>query len=205
VTIADDDTTGPTTVSFQDGVSPSSSYAGTRDTYISQASPTSNYGTLNVLRVDGDAGSGMDLSTLLRWDVLSIPAGSVVQSVALTIFVTDPSPNTYQVYELKRPWVENQATWQVFAAGSNWAAAGANGALDRGSAVLGTVTASAQGSYTLTLNSAGLNLVQSWVDTPSTNNGIIIANTTNADALFFRPRHASNTANRPKLTVTYVP
>jgi hypothetical protein len=202
--IIDNDTAAPNTLSFQDGVSPSSSYAGTRDTYISEPNTNSNYGTANVLRVDGDAGSGKDLSALLKWDLSSIPAGSLVQSVTLTILVTDKSNHPYQVYELTRPWVENQATWRVYATASKWSVAGAKGSQDRKSTVLGTVSASALGSYTLTLNSSGVATVQSWVDTPSANNGIIVANTTSADVLVFSARHVSTRANRPKLTVTYV-
>jgi hypothetical protein len=205
VTIADNDTAaGPNTSSFQDGVSPASSYAGTRDTCISEPNPSSKFGTANAVRVDGNAGSGKDLSALLKWDLSSIPAGSQVQAVSLTIYVTDRSDQPYQVYELMRPWVENQATWNVYATGSNWSFAGAKGSLDRSSTVVVTVTASAVGSYTLTLNSSGLDMVQSWVDTPSANNGIIVANTTSSDLLVFSTRHVSTRANRPRLTVTYV-
>jgi hypothetical protein len=190
------------TVSFQDGVSPSPSYAGTRDTYISQGSPTSNFGASTTIKVNGAAGN--DLSGLVKWDISSIAAGNVVQTVTITFNVTNKSANSYQVYELKRPWVENQATWNVYATGSNWSVPGAQGSSDRGSTVLGTVTASALGSYTLTLNSSGVALVQSWVNTPSTNNGIIIANATNTDNLVLSSRSATTPAKRPKLTVTYV-
>jgi hypothetical protein len=66
------------------------------------------------------------------------------------------------------------------------------------------VTASALGSYTLTLNGSGVALVQSWVNAPSSNNGLIIANTTSSDDLIVSARNASTKANRPKLTVTYL-
>jgi len=56
---------------------------------------------------------------------------------------------------------------------------------------------------TITLNAAGIALVQSWVDSPSTNNGIIIDNPTVTDGLAFASREASTASNRPKLTVTY--
>ena len=77
--------------------------------------------------------------------------------------------------------------------------------MDRGSTVLGTVSASALGSYVLTLNSSGVALVQSWVNTPSTNNGILVANTTSSDGLAVSSRNATTAAKRPKLTVTYIP
>ncbi|HJS59689.1 MAG TPA: DNRLRE domain-containing protein [Vicinamibacteria bacterium] len=204
LTITDNDSATGATRSFQDGVSPASSYAGTKDTYISEPNPTSKFGTATTLRVDGDAGSGQDLSTLLTWDISSIPSGRTVQTATITILVTNKSAQPYQVFELKRPWVEGQASWNVYATGSAWSVPGAKGSLDRGSTVLGTVAASALGSYTFTLNSSGVALVQSWVNAPSSNNGLIIANTTSSDDLIFSARHVSTTANRPKLTVTYV-
>ena len=203
LTITDNDTT--TTVSFQNGLLPSSSYAGSRDTYISEASPTSNFGTASTVKVDGDVGSGKDLVALLNWDISSILAGSVVQTATVTFDVTNKSGKPYQVYELKRAWVETQATWNVYATGGSWSTPGAKGALDRGSTVLGTVSASALGSYVLTLNSSGVALVQSWVNTPSTNNGILVANTTSSDGLAVSSRNATTAAKRPKLTVTYIP
>jgi len=201
LTIQDNDTT----VSFQDGLSPSSGYAGTRDTHISEAKPRANFGTASAVRVDGDVGSGKDLVGLLMWDVSSIPAGSAVQAVTITFEVTDKSGKPYEVYEVRRPWLENQATWNVYATGANWSTPGAKGSLDRGSTVLGTVSGSALGSYVLTLNASGVALVQSWVDNPSANNGILIANAANADGLAVNSRNASTAAKRPKLAVTYAP
>jgi len=48
-------------------------------------------------------------------------------------------------------------------------------------------------------------LVQSWVDFPDQNNGLIIDNsTTVADTMAFDSRNTLTAGNRPKLTVTYV-
>ena len=80
-------------VSFQDGVSPTTSYSGTTDTYLSQNAPTSNFGSSITLLLDGDdpGGSGNDLASILRWDISSIPAGSIVDAaqVALDVFRPD--------------------------------------------------------------------------------------------------------------------
>ena len=203
LTITDNDTSSGNSKAFQDGVSPTSSYAGTKDTYIAETNPNAEFGTATTLKVDGDAGSGKDLSTLLMWDVSSIPSGSTVQTATITIYVTNKSAQPYQVYELKRNWVETQANWNFYASGSKWSTSGAKGSLDRGSTVLGTVSASALGSYTLTLNSSGIALVQSWVNSPSANRGIIITSMTSSDDVVFSARNVSTRANRPKLTVTY--
>src|SRR5439155_2595322 len=94
------------TLSYQNGVLPTSLYAGTRDTVIDQTAPTSNYGTATTLRADGDDGTGKDVYALLRWTSLTIPTGSTVKSVTITLNVTNPTSVTYELYALKRNWVE---------------------------------------------------------------------------------------------------
>jgi hypothetical protein len=66
----------PVTVSFQNGVLPTSAYAGNTDSSIKQATATQNYGAAVSLEADGDDGSGVDKSALLRWTLSGIPAGS---------------------------------------------------------------------------------------------------------------------------------
>lgn len=198
-------TTGAnTTVSFQNGVLPSSSYAGMIDTILKQGSATSNFGTGTTLEVDGDDGSGVDKSILLKWDTSAIPTSAVATSASLTFKVVDTTASAYQLYQIKQSWVETQATWNIFATGSNWQTAGAFGANDRGTAVLGTAGPATSGTlYTITLNTAGLAVVQSWINNPASNFGLIIGSATNTDGLDFSSSEVSATADRPKLTVIY--
>jgi hypothetical protein len=193
------------TKAFQNGVAPSSTYAGTRDTYISEASPTTNYGTATPLLLDGDTTGGKDAYVLLKWDVTAIPSGSTVQSAKVKFYVTNASTQTYEFYALNRAWVETQATWNLAATGSSWSVPGAKGSTDRGSTVRGTVTATATGAVTVTLNSSGVSLVQSWVNSPSSNHGFLLADSANADSLQFASREATTASQRPRLEVTYVP
>ena len=90
----------------------------------------------------------------------------------------------------------------VFRRGA-WSVAGAQAALDRGTTVLGTLTASAKGKLTITLNAAGIAVVQKWVNNPAVNFGFAIQNYNNANAVVFDSREATAVANRPKLTVGY--
>ena len=193
--------------SFQDGVAPNSGYAGTSDTYLSENAPTSNFGSSAALVLDGNDPSptGNDLVTVIKWDTSSIPAGSLVDSAQIAIDVFDASTGSYEIYEMKRYWIESEATWNIFAAGNNWQTPGANGPLDRGSTVLGAVTASAVGPYTISLGPDALTLVQSWIDTPGSNNGLIIANTTTGNGLDFRSSEYGTATSRPKLTISYSP
>jgi hypothetical protein len=189
-------------LSFQNGALPSSAYAGNTDATIKQANPTTNYGNATTLEADGDDGGGVDKSVLLQWSVSAIPAGSVVQSASITLRVTNATNNVYNLYEVRRSWNESQVTWNNAVSGAPWATAGAQGSTDRG-AVVGTVTG-AVGTRTITLNSAGIALVQSWVN-GGTNAGVIIASTTNPDGIDFASSENGTVANRPKLNVTFQP
>ncbi len=56
---------------------------------------------------------------------------------------------------------------------------------------------------TITLNAAGIAVVQKWVNNPATNFGFTIQNYANSDAFVFDSREASTAGNRPKLTIGY--
>lgn len=193
-----------TTVSFQNGVLPSASYAGMIDTMLKQGSATSNFGTGTTLEVDGDDGSGVDKSILLKWDTSTIPTSAMATSATLTFKVVDTTASAYQLYQVKQNWAETQATWNIFATGSNWQTAGAFGANDRGTTVLGTAGPATSGTfYTITLNTAGLAIVQGWINNPISNFGLIIGNASNTDGLDFSSSEVTTLTDRPKLTVIY--
>jgi hypothetical protein len=194
---------GSVTVSFQNGAAPTSAYAGNIDTHLSQNNATTNYGTAATLLVDGDDPGGLDKRALLKWDVSVIPAGKTVTAASITVHVTDASTQTYQLYQLKRTWTESGATWNAYASGTAWQTAGADGANDRGTTVLGTVTGSATGNQTIALNAAGIALVQGWVDGTSANQGILVMNASNTNGLDFRSSETGTASQRPRLTVTY--
>ena len=106
---------------------------------MKQATAATNFGNATSLEADGDDGSGVDKSGLVRWALSGIPAGSTVQSASITLRKIHASTNAYNVYELRRGWTESQVTWQNAATASPWATAGAMGATDRGP-IVGTVT-----------------------------------------------------------------
>ena len=172
------------------------------DTQILENAPTTNYGATTPLGADGDepTGTARDKSSLLKWSVSTIPAGSKISSASVTLNVTNSSTQTYQAFGLKQPWVESAATWTLYAAGQPWQIAGAKGSLDRDAQAAGTIGPSTIGKQTFTLSPA---LVQSWLDNPQSNNGIIITNTSNTDGFDFSSREATTSSLRPELNVTY--
>jgi hypothetical protein len=184
------------TVSFQDGVD---GYTGTRDTKLMSQDPTTNFGTATKLELDGSP----DRSALLYWDLSSIPPGSIVDSVDITVNITNGTTHNYEFYESRQPWVESEATWNQYASGQSWQVAGADGSSDRGSTVFGVISGG-KGLATISLNAAGVAMVQAWVDNPPSNLGFIILNYISAtNGLDFSSRETGTVSVRPKLTVTY--
>jgi hypothetical protein len=197
VTVNVTDTT-TVTKSFQDGVS---SYAGTLDTRIRSSFPDDNYGANTTLLVDASPPS----TALFRWDLSEIPSGSQIVGATITLTATEASLDAFEIYEVKRPWAENEATWNLASIGVPWGVPGASDVTDRGSDVLGLFSAAIIGANTTEFNTAGLAVLQSWVDNPTGNLGFMIQNYTTADDSFtFRSSESTITA-RPKLEITYIP
>ena len=184
---------GPTLVSFQDGVLPTVAYTGTQDSHIASSAPDASFGVSTTLMADGEPD---DLAAILRWDVSSLPPGTAVQAASVTVSVTNPSEDVYELYEVKRDWVETEATWA-----NPWQQPGAQGSGDRGADVLGMISARVTGSYVINLNDSGIALVQRWVDDPPTNFGVIVADYGAHDSVQFDSREASSAISRPKLSL----
>ncbi len=222
----------PVTTSFQDGLFPLVAYAGTTDTQLASNAPTTNYGNATTLSVDG----ATDTGAVVEWDVSYIPTGSVVTSAQIELYVTTATtvqvqvettttsrrgrgkysttttttttttPVDYNVYALEQAWDEISATWDEYAANLVWGAAGASGTTDYDATLLAQASPTASGTYTIALNDAGLEAVQSWIDDPSTNFGLILQDYSGSSGGFtFNSSEASTASLRPKLTVTYLP
>ena len=184
---------------FQDGVG---GYEGTQDARIKLSRPEKNYGATVEMQLDGDP----DRATLLRWDTGSIASASTVVSASITIHVTDASRDTYELYELRRPWLENEVTWNEFASGSPWEIAGGQGSDDVGTIAVGQTTSDVNGLMSIELNAAGVAMVQSWINDPRDNQGVFFQDYDNAtrDGLKFDSHERDIVDRRPMLSVTYV-
>ena len=185
-----------TTVTLRDG---ENGYAGTRDTKIRSTAPTTNYGSTLDIELDGDSDKG----GLMYWDLSTIPAGSIVTSVEIIAHVINVSTSQYHIYESKRPWVEDSATWDIFTTGQPWESAGAQGASDIDATILGSFSSGTTGVQSFPLNSAGNAVVQGWVADPPTNLGFVIQNYTPTNGLDLDTREVTTVANRPAISITY--
>lgn len=186
-------------MAFQNGLFPNASYAGTIDTQITSKKPTQNLGSSTTFVADGSP----DIAALLKWDVSAIPSGSIVVSAAIELNATTTTKSSYEVYALQRAWDELSATWQQYAAGEAWNAAGANGAGDHAAEVLGQVRPTKKGIYRMAFNEAGVAAVQAWINNPESNYGIILKNYTPPDGITFSSSEATKAHLRPKLIIEY--
>jgi len=173
-----------------------------RDTQIRQNTPDANYGSAGSLNVDGDdPNNSQDVFALLRLEPPVIPAGSHIDSIQLQLNITNDTPLTYKIYEMKRDWSEDQATWNQAAAGVPWQTAGAKGTEDRG-AILASVGPLPVGIQRITLNEAGKDAVIRWANNPGSNHGFIIADEVSTNGFDFTSLEGSP-ANQPKLIINY--
>jgi len=192
----------PIVRAFQDGMFPTPDYAGTRDTWISSSEPGKNFATGNLLRLEKLEAS---LTTLISWDVKSIPPGSRILSAELSFWVTGKIVGNCKVYELRMPFDENEATWRLAGSGRSWRIQGAQSDGDRGTQPIGLLAPPGPVAiYTMPLNEWGVLALQETVNTGKLPFGVVIlgpdANEWNLDS-----RESATPERRPKLTVTYLP
>jgi endonuclease/exonuclease/phosphatase family metal-dependent hydrolase len=166
-----------------------------RDTYIKAGKTPRD--TAATVWVDGITSSSM-AHALLKFD-LSGRSGTL-SAASLELDVVDTGTG-FEIYELKRNF-DGAADWNHHASGAAWAVAGAGSTThDRGSTVLGTVNCSALGPCDTSLSSAGVSLVQSWIDSGKSNAGLIIVGSA-AQNLGFRSIEGGSAA-RPKLNLSF--
>lgn len=191
----------PTTfsIAFQDGVAPSTDYTGTRDTKLRSDAPSTAFGSSDFLEVD----AGPDYAALVGWDVSSLPDGAIIRDASIVLHVTNVSTTTYHLYALNVPWEEASATWNDRSSGTPWSTPG--GQADRAATVLAEVEGSTLGELRIPLGTAAVEVVQGWVENPTSNHGFMIENfDTGDDGLDVSSREAAEPALRPRMELSYV-
>jgi hypothetical protein len=154
-------------------------------------------------RVRADSGERSGATCLIRFPVTEIPRGSHVRSVRLHFEVLDGSPEPVDVHAVTSSWSARSATWTKRTGRSAWQMPGGKGASDR-SSPFQTLTFSEPGAFEATFNEAGISLVQSWVDDPSKNFGIMITSDSSPTGVAVASSQHRVTEQRPAITVTFV-
>lgn len=192
-------TSAQTTVSFQDGVSPDGSYAGTRDTYIWDTNPATDNGTAVSMVVDAAPGVESDQrKSLLKFDLSSIPVGSTVVGARLDLYINTEGQG-YKFHKMLIDWNES-STYNSLSGGVD------NDGVD---AAVGTDCINGVNLDTLIgsfRNNMTIATVQSWVSFPNQNYGWLIEpfDLVSGDGVQFDTRQGVTPSRRPKLTVRYI-
>ncbi|MBZ5641119.1 MAG: DNRLRE domain-containing protein, partial [Acidobacteriia bacterium] len=188
----------PATITFQQDVS---GYTGTQDTYLYQSGPDTNEGAALTWRWDTDdpGSSGLWEYGLIRFDGIfgngagQIPAGSTINSATLSLYVENGSVAPVgTINEVLAEWSEATTTWNNFG-GEAGVQADEYGTLV-GNAPIAT------GSVAIDVTAS----LRTWVASPAANLGWIFR-PNNTDGMAVTSSEGATTANRPKLTVQFVP
>ncbi|HSD89343.1 MAG TPA: DNRLRE domain-containing protein [Kofleriaceae bacterium] len=188
------------------GETPTSNVMGvTSDTYLNgeAGSVGNNYGGSTSIQVEGSQDRA-----LVKFTLTAIPAGKTILAARLHLYSQSSQAGSAALYPVLEDWTEGTGTggvagvanWSMRTATLSWTSAGA-GTPGSSGAQIATFTTPGTGAFGVDLPVA---TVQAWINTPSTNFGLMISATGAADLSFASSNNATTT-NRPELVVTYAP
>lgn len=124
-----------------------------------------------------------------------IPSGATITSATFYFYVSFPSYQTVRVHKVLSPWTESEVTWGNF-----------NGAYDP--TILGTFSSDVpwpSGGWRSVSSSDLTALVQSWVNDPTKNNGILLEEdiVKLKHTEYNSSEYTSDPTLRPKLQICY--
>lgn len=187
----------PTTYTFQDGVSPTAGYAGTRDTFIWDTNPTQDNSIVASLVADKAVGVETDQrKILLKFDISSIPATAKVVSATLELYINTEGQGIALYPILTQNWTE-ASTYNSVTGGIN--DDGTEASATAG-CIVGQNLDGVTGTIRCNLNPAN---VQAWVNGSQANYGWLIENTdiTGGDGVQIDSREGVTASRRPKLII----
>ena len=189
---------GQNVVTLQQGTN---GYQGARDTYMVTWNESTNYGNQMNLALKNDN----VYSTLLRFDLGSIPAGAVINRATLGVYAYYRNADQtmiMQAYRMLRPWTELEATWQRAAVDDPWGLPGANDTvIDRGASFWAATNVPLVNSwYELDLTA----LVRAWLNDPQSNYGLALRAQGSISVIYyFASAQHTTQALRPVLVIDY--
>lgn len=181
-------------------------YTGVQDTFIDKAAPNTNNSGWVKLRLQ-DESSPDAMSSLMRFDLSSVPQGAKVHRATLSLWPferTGTDRISTRVGWLKRDWAETEATWVNARAGVLWESPGARGASDVGGWVTGRDLWTEDAWFSFDVTAA----VRGWVEGALPNYGFIITGSAPASPALVYDIVPSNSAAvrqayRPELIISY--
>lgn len=165
------------------------------DTYIRADSASTNYGNA-VLRLR-PSNANQQRQAMIKFNLDEVPSGAVIRNVSIGLRVAAAQNNqTVTLYPMNTAWIENVANWNDpnGSAPGRWASGTTFSSNDFNLASpLGSFTPNSTGYRTIS-STALRNLVQSWINDPSSNRGIalIVTGTSTSESQIF---HSESTPN----------
>ena len=171
------------------------SYAGTEDTELMEASPSTSQGSRDLIEVEdksGDSFQGLlDFSGIIGTGPGQIPSGATVLSASLELIASDAGGGQISMHRMLRSWDES-STWDSLGNGVQ------RDDVEAVSAADATIDPTVTGLVTIT----GLEAtVQDWVNGGPSEGWAFFSNSD--DGWDFRTSEYSTVAERPRLVVTY--
>lgn len=196
-------TDGYLVMEFQNGVMPSSAYAGATDVRIvSDPFEDNNYNAAASMQL------GLQVPHYKRgiFKFLTnayLGSGVKVKKAYLTLYCSSVVTATPAFYLLpiSGSWIESEATWISATAAAMWSTAGGTTQTAAVSNNVTVNTASKYYSFEITPS-----FVQSWIDTPAGNFGVLVRavdESSSANEAIFATDNSATPAMRPKLTIYY--
>lgn len=189
----------PTVYSFQEGIN---SYAGTIDTYIDTAAPTTDNSASVSLVVDWDGTISVhtrDRQGLLKFDLSSIPSSSTVVGAYLDLYINTEGQGFY-VYKMLTTWLETATYNSAFS--GNGITLGVDCSSTFDAELPFTSVGNGLDAYTGFVRvNLSVSMVQDWITNPSNNFGIALLAHDDGDGSQFDSSESVTSSRRPKLTV----
>ena len=180
------------------------------DTHMNNSVPTTNYSTAGALQI-GESNAGVAVArSILNFDGLtagSVPSNAIVTGATLSIYANEDlasNARTLSVYRLLRNPVYAEVTWNIYATGGTWNAAGGFGTSDCEQTDIGTLALTATETVNqyknIPLLTAG---VQGIVTGAHAFNHLLLKVDTESDDRYNYDALEATGTNYPTLTVTY--
>lgn len=189
------------------------------DSYLDNINTPNNYGADNNLNLDGWYNG--EFRPIMRFDLTSIPTSATVLSASLSLtFTSTYNPvldfNSFPatIYGLSQSWTEGTGTsalpgtqdvsFDNYSGTSFWNNGGGD-YTDLGINNPVFASLSNGGHYTQIVSSSLTSLVQPWITTPASNNGLLIVGTgqPNQNTAIFYSREGGTSSQAPQLKITY--
>ncbi len=192
------------TMTFQNGVAPTSGYTGCQDTYMSAAAVTTKYEGSTELQVAGMGGGTNRRRAIVKWDMsANLPTSAVITKATLYLYASsncqsDPNGGQYAAYRVMTPWTEAAVSWNM-----PWVVSG------------GADIESTQDALTSKQTTSGVwyawdvtTRVQNFIANPANNNGWVIKTYNDGQMnqdWFYANEYAGDLTLHPKLVITDTP